>query len=51
MAGVASKPAATLLHLDPGLALANLHDARRAATPIVNVVVTTPPITCNMMRC
>jgi acetolactate synthase-1/2/3 large subunit len=34
------KPAATLLHLGPGLAngLANLHNARRAATPIVNIV-------------
>ena len=37
---VAGKPAATLLHLGPGLAngLANLHNARRANTPIVNVV-------------
>jgi acetolactate synthase I/II/III large subunit len=37
---VAGKPAATLLHLGPGLAngLANLHNARRAASPIVNVV-------------
>ena len=34
------KPAATLLHMGPGLAngLANLHNARRAATPIVNIV-------------
>lgn len=34
------KPAATLLHLGPGLGngLANLHNARRAATPIVNIV-------------
>jgi acetolactate synthase-1/2/3 large subunit len=34
------KPAATLLHLGPGLAngLANLHNARRAHTPVVNVV-------------
>lgn len=34
------KPAATLLHLGPGLAngLANFHNARRAATPIVNIV-------------
>lgn len=33
-------PAVTLLHLGPGLAngLANLHNARRADTPIVNVV-------------
>jgi acetolactate synthase-1/2/3 large subunit len=37
---MADKPAATLLHLGPGLAngLANLHNARRAHTPIVNVV-------------
>lgn len=34
------RPAATLLHLGPGLAngLANLHNARRAASPIVNIV-------------
>jgi acetolactate synthase-1/2/3 large subunit len=34
------KPAATLLHCGPGLAngLANLHNARRARTPIVNIV-------------
>jgi acetolactate synthase-1/2/3 large subunit len=34
------QPAATLLHLGPGLAngLANLHNARRARTPVVNVV-------------
>ena len=34
------RPAATLLHCGPGLAngLANLHDARRARTPIVNLV-------------
>jgi acetolactate synthase-1/2/3 large subunit len=33
-------PAATLLHLGPGLAngLANLHNARRAATPLLTVV-------------
>lgn len=37
---MAGRPAATLLHLGPGLAngLANLHNARRARTPIVNVV-------------
>ena len=37
---MADKPAATLLHTGPGLAngLANLHNARRAGTPIVNVV-------------
>src|SRR6478736_6547392 len=34
------KPASTLLHLGPGLGngLANLHNARRAYSPIVNVV-------------
>lgn len=34
------RPACTLLHLGPGLAngLANLHNARRANTPIINVV-------------
>ena len=39
-ARMAEKPAATLLHTGPGLAngLANLHNARRARTPIVNVV-------------
>jgi acetolactate synthase-1/2/3 large subunit len=33
-------PAATLLHLGPGLGngLANLHNARRAKTPLVNIV-------------
>ena len=33
-------PAATLLHLGPGLAngSANLHNARRAGTPVVNIV-------------
>jgi acetolactate synthase-1/2/3 large subunit len=39
-ARIADKPAATLLHLGPGLGngLANLHNARRANTPIVNIV-------------
>jgi acetolactate synthase-1/2/3 large subunit len=34
------RPAATLLHLGPGLGngIANLHNARRARTPIVNIV-------------
>jgi acetolactate synthase I/II/III large subunit len=34
------KPAATLLHLGPGLAngLANLHNARKSATPMVNII-------------
>jgi acetolactate synthase-1/2/3 large subunit len=37
---MSGRPAATLLHLGPGLAngLANLHNARRAHTPLVNVV-------------
>lgn len=39
-ARMADKPAATLLHLGPGLAngLANLHNARRARTPMLNIV-------------
>src|SRR6202050_3931784 len=39
-ARMAEKPACTLLHLGPGFAngLANLHNARRANTPIVNVI-------------
>ena len=39
-ARMADQPAATLLHLGPGLAngLANLHNARRAHTPMVNIV-------------
>jgi len=39
-ARMAEKPAVTLLHTGPGLAngLANMHNARRAATPMVNVV-------------
>ena len=34
------RPAATLLHLGPGLGngIANLHNARRAGTPIINLV-------------
>jgi acetolactate synthase-1/2/3 large subunit len=37
---IAGRPASTLLHLGPGLGngLANLHNARRARTPIVNIV-------------
>jgi acetolactate synthase-1/2/3 large subunit len=37
---VLGRPAATLLHLGPGLAngLANLHNARRARSPVVNIV-------------
>ncbi len=39
-ARMAGRPAATLLHLGPGMAngVANLHNARRARTPLVNVV-------------
>ncbi|WP_185983779.1 acetolactate synthase large subunit [Aureimonas mangrovi] len=39
-ARMADRPAATLLHCGPGLAngLANLHNARRARTPMINVV-------------
>jgi len=39
-ARIAGRPAAVLLHLGPGLAngLANLHNARRARSPVVNIV-------------
>ena len=39
-ARIAGRPAATLLHLGPGLGngLANLHNARRGNTPLVNIV-------------
>jgi acetolactate synthase I/II/III large subunit len=39
-ARMADKPAATLLHLGPGLAngLANLHNAKRARSPVVNII-------------
>ncbi|MDQ2094976.1 acetolactate synthase large subunit [Rhodalgimonas zhirmunskyi] len=39
-ARMARRPAATLLHLGPGLAnaLANLHNARKASTPVLNLV-------------
>ncbi len=39
-ARIAEKPACTLLHLGSGLAngLANLHNARRARVPIINIV-------------
>lgn len=37
---MAGKPAMTLLHLGPGLAngIANLHNARRARTPVFNII-------------
>lgn len=49
---MAQRPAATLLHLGPGLAngLANLHNARRASRRSSILSVTTPPITRNMTR-
>ena len=39
-ARMTNRPAATLLHLGPGLGngLANLHNARKGKTPIVNIV-------------
>ncbi len=39
-ARMTGRPAATLLHLGPGLGngLANLHNARRARSPVVNIV-------------
>ena len=39
-ARMTGRPAATLLHLGPGLGngLANLHNARRANSPVVNIV-------------
>ncbi len=39
-ARIAGKPAATLLHLGPGLAngLSNIHNARKANSPMVNVI-------------
>lgn len=39
-ARIADKPAATLLHLGSGLSngLANLHNARRGHTPVVNII-------------
>src|ERR1700681_3463473 len=39
-ARMAGKPAATLLHLGPGLgnAISNFHNARKARSPIINIV-------------
>lgn len=39
-ARIAGKPAATLLHLGPGFAygLTNLHNSRRANSPVVNII-------------
>ena len=43
---MAERPAATLLHLGPGLGngTANLHNARRARTPLVNLVGDPPDL-------
>src|SRR4030081_229957 len=56
---VAGKPALTLLHLGPGFAngIANLHNARRARTPVVNLigdhaswhVAADAPLTCDIV--
>ena len=39
-ARMAERPAATLLHLGPGLGngIANLHNAKKARSPVVNIV-------------
>ena len=39
-ARMTNKPAATLLHLGPGLAngLSNLHNAKKASSPVVNII-------------
>lgn len=39
-ARMTGRPAATLLHLGPGLGngIANLHNARRARTPVINII-------------
>lgn len=57
-ARMARKPAATLLHTGTGLAngLANLHNARRARSPMINIVgdnasyhlKNDPPLTCDI---
>ncbi|MCH8264893.1 MAG: acetolactate synthase large subunit [Proteobacteria bacterium] len=40
VARMSGKPAATLLHLGPGMAngIANLHNARRANSPMINII-------------
>ena len=39
--GMSGRPAAALLHLGPGLGngLANLHNARRGATPLLEALI------------
>ena|SRR5438093_10322253 len=46
------RPAATLLHLGPGLGngLANLHNAKKANSGIVNIVGSTPHIISSTTR-
>ena len=46
------KPAATLLHVGPGLAngLANLHNAKRAYSPVVNMAGDYPSHTNDPLR-
>jgi acetolactate synthase-1/2/3 large subunit len=41
---IAHKPAATLLHLGPGLAngVANLHNAKKAGSPVINLIGAMP---------
>ena len=41
-ARMAGKPAVTLLHLGPGFsnAMANIHNARRGHSPMINIVIT-----------
>jgi Thiamine pyrophosphate enzyme, N-terminal TPP binding domain len=49
---MAGKPACTLLHLGPGLGngLANLHNARRAEVPLINLVGQPRHIICTTIR-
>ncbi len=46
------KPASTLLHLGPGLAnaAANLHNAKKAGSGVVNIVASTRSITSSTTR-
>ncbi len=46
------RPAATLLHTGPGFGngLANVHNAKKARVPMVNIVGDTRPITSNTTR-
>ena len=46
VARMTGKPAATLLHLGPGMAngIANLHNARRANSPMINIIGNHPNV-------